>query len=47
MAKNRGWWSLNLSCNTMDELSDADKEHIGEQIKKDFTSGDVCQDEEE
>jgi len=47
MAVNRGQWKLVLTGNEHDELSDCDLEHIGNLIKKGFTSGEVCQDEED
>jgi len=45
MAKNKGWWDLNLTENTSEELSDADREHIAELIKQGFTSGEIVKDE--
>ena len=47
MATNEGWWDLELKDNTMDELTDKDKENIANLIKKGFTSGNVVQDEEQ
>jgi len=46
MAKNRGWWDLELKGNTYDELTDIDREHIAEQIKQGFTGGEIIKDEE-
>jgi len=46
MAKNRGTWSITLTVNTADDLSEADLEHITELIKQGFTSGEICEDEE-
>ena|GEM_PF-1938384 len=47
MAKNRGWWSLEIEGNTPDELSDCDREHIAEAIIQGFTGGEIVVDEEE
>ena len=43
MAKERGFWNLN----TTTEPNDLDKEHIADQIKEGFTSGEICEDETE
>ncbi|MBR9702702.1 hypothetical protein GOV10_01580 [Candidatus Woesearchaeota archaeon] len=44
MSDQGGWWSLTCSGHERYkiELSDIDKEHIAEQIKKGFTSGEIC-----
>ena len=47
MARNRGWWSLELEGNNDHELSDVDREHIAEKIKEGYTSGEVVKDEED
>ncbi len=46
MARNKGWWELNLTNNNPDELSDADLEHIAYCIKKGVTSGEIVEDED-
>ncbi len=43
MAKNRGWWTLTLNENRMEDLSDFDREHIGNLIKEGFTSGEITE----
>lgn len=47
MANQRGWWRLIISGqeHTNIELSDSDKEHIGEMIKQGYTSGEIIKDE--
>lgn len=45
MAKNRGWWDLEVSNNSPDEVSDTDREHIAALIKEGFTCGDLVEDE--
>ena len=47
MAKNRGWWELNLTGNHQDELSETDLGHIAGLIIKGFTSGEIVEDEPE
>ncbi len=37
MRMANGWWELNIEMD--DEITDADLEHIAEQIKNGFTSG--------
>lgn len=44
MANERGWWKPVLTSDTL-ELSDADREHIGQAITEGFTEGEVVQDE--
>lgn len=49
MANHAGWWTLNVSNKDTDddlELSDCDKEHIADCVKKGYTSGEIVQDEE-
>ena len=46
MAKNKGWWNLELTGNSHTELSDYDLEHIAKLIKQGFTSGEVVEDEQ-
>lgn len=36
-----GWWDLKVNINDGTELTDVDREHIAEQIKKGFTSGEI------
>ena len=43
MAKENGWWNLEVST----EISDADWEHIAKMIRKGFTGGEICEDEPE
>ncbi len=40
----RGWWTLTWS--GVDKLNDSDKDHIGESIKRGFTSGEIIQESE-
>lgn len=47
MAKHRGWWSLKLTGNTSEELSNVDQEHIAKLIIDGFTCGEIVKDEEE
>ena len=47
MAKNDGWWDLEIKGNRPDELSEADLEHIAELIKEGYTSGEIIGDEDE
>ena len=47
MAKNRGWWTLEITGNTSEEVSESDLEHIGKMIGDGYTSGEVVQDEED
>ena len=46
MAKNRGWWDLELKGNRHDELSEGDRDHIARLIKEGYTGGEVVEDEE-
>jgi len=46
MAKNKGWWDLELKGNTHEELSDGDLEHIASQIKEGYIGGEIVQDEQ-
>lgn len=43
MAKERGWWSIEFTT----EPSTTDLEHIAELIEQGYTSGEICEDEEE
>jgi len=47
MAKERGWWDLDLHDQRMDDLSDMDRDHIAGLIQKGFTSGELVKDEED
>jgi len=47
MAKERGWWDLDLHDQRMDDLSDADREHIAALIKEGITGGELVKDEED
>lgn len=47
MAKERGWWDLDLHDQRMGDLSDADRDHIAGLIQKGFTSGELVKDEED
>ena len=44
MAKERGWWTLDVGDCEPDEY---DLEHIGELIKEGYTSGEICETEDE
>ena len=46
MAKNKGWWDLELKENRMDDLSDCDREHIAKCIIGGCTSGEIIKDKE-
>jgi hypothetical protein len=43
MAEQRGWWELKIT--GARELSEADREHIGELIADGFTEGEIVADE--
>jgi hypothetical protein len=43
MAEQRGWWRLDIT--GARELSEADREHIGELIADGFTEGEIVADE--
>lgn len=45
MAKNRGWWHLELEGNMLDDLSDCDREHIAECIINGTSGGEIVKDE--
>jgi hypothetical protein len=47
MAKERAWWDLDLHDQRMDDLSDADRDHVAGLIKEGFTSGELVKDEED
>lgn len=47
MAKERGWWDLNLYDQRMDDLSDVDRDHIAGLIQKGCTGGELVEDEED
>lgn len=47
MAKEQGWWTLDLGDLSRDDLSDTDWEHIGKLVKEGFTSGEITKDEKE
>jgi hypothetical protein len=44
MAKQRGWWDLDLHGQIMEDLSDADRDHIAELIKEGYTGGELVKD---
>lgn len=46
MAKNRRWWNLNIEGNTHEELSDVDREHITDQIRKGCIEGEIVEDDD-
>lgn len=46
MATERGWWDLDLHDQSMDDLSDADREHIAKCIIDGCTSGEIVKDED-
>ena len=46
MAKNNGWWELNLKGNTLDELSEYDIDHIANMVKDGFIEGQLLKDED-
>jgi len=46
MAKNQGWWRLELTDNRPEELSDYDREHIAECILGGNTQGNIVENEE-
>jgi hypothetical protein len=46
MARERGWWDLDLHGQRMQDLSDADREHIAHQIVGGCTGGEINKDEE-
>lgn len=41
----RGWWNLTIT--GVEELTDADREHIAACINGGFTSGEIVQEDEE
>lgn len=41
---NRGWWTLKIE--GVDELNDADREHIGQKITEGYTSGEIVQEDD-
>lgn len=43
MAKERGWWDLDLHEQRMEDLSDADREHIAKGIIDGCTGGEIVQ----
>jgi len=43
MAKNRGWWTLNLKGNTYEELTECDLNHIAKCIKEGCTNGEIVE----
>jgi len=45
MAKNRGWWQLTLTGNSVNELNDTDLEHIAQCIIDGYTQGEIVEDE--
>lgn len=45
MAKKSGWWTLEVTNNTMSQLNDCDLEHIAECIKNGYTSGEITEDD--
>jgi len=47
MAKNSGWWNLELTENSHNELSECDLEQIAECIKEGYTNGEIVEDEVE
>lgn len=50
MSNNRGWWKLTVENVDNDEnleLSNADLEHIAEQVKEGFTEGEIVADNDE
>lgn len=44
MAKNKGWWTLELNGNSHNDLSEVDLEHIAELIKQGYTNGEIIKD---
>jgi hypothetical protein len=44
MAKQDGWWDLDLGDQTMDDLSDVDREHIAKCIIEGYTGGEIVKD---
>ena len=46
MAKNKGWWDLNLTANKMDELSYEDRVHIAKLIIGGCTGGEIIEEED-
>jgi hypothetical protein len=46
MAKQSGWWKLDVNMDT-DDLSDSDREHIANLIQQGFTEGEIVIDSEE
>lgn len=46
MAKNKGWWDLNLTGNRMEELSLIDREHIARSIVGGNTGGEIVEEED-
>ena len=47
MAKESGWWKLDLGDLRRDDLSDADREHIAKMIKEGYTQGEIVKDDEQ
>lgn len=45
MAKERGWWDLDLHGQRMDDLSEGDRHHIAEMIIKGYTGGEIVKDD--
>lgn len=41
MATERGWWDLDLGELRMEDLSDADRDHIAQCIRDGCTSGEI------
>lgn len=45
MARERGWWELDLGELRMQDLSDIDREHIAKCIVGGCTGGEICAEE--
>ena len=43
MATERGWWELDINV----ETNDCDLEHIAELVKQGYTSGEICENEQD
>ena len=46
MAKERGWWNLDLHEQRMEDLSDADREHIAKCIVGGNTGGEIVKEDD-
>lgn len=42
MAKERGWWKLEVNT----EINDIDREYIASLIEQGYTEGEICENEE-